>query len=159
MIIRVKSHESITVIFYESLANTFCLISFETSSLYLMKSYTDNSHLKGCCIDVPRSVMTEFLSKCSEVYQVMLQNRSSGLETVVVPTSQQRTHTAAASAAHGDSSHATAGAANDGVDSSLFQRTLVVIGDKMDIALAILHNVLSLSNAALLLANVLSAFF
>lgn len=76
--------------------------------------------------------VTEFLSKCADVYQVMLQNRSSGMETVVVPTSQQlRTP---ANASSGDSNNVTTGSVNDGVDSSLFQRTMAVVGDKMDIA-------------------------
>ena len=80
-------------------------------------------------------ISTEFLNKCAEVYQVMLQNRSSGMETVVVPTSQQRLHSVV-SAAHGTDGQSTvlASGSSDGVDSSLFQRTLVVIADKMDVA-------------------------
>lgn len=85
----------------------------------------------------------EFLNKSAEVFQSLLQNRAIALETVVVPTSEQRLHSghsAVASVAHGDaaaavSSAAVSGLMNssvDGVEASLLQRTLVLICDKMD---------------------------
>jgi len=76
--------------------------------------------------------MAEFLNKCGAEYKTLLQNRSSGLETVVVPTSEQRP--VSSSAAHGGNTSSSGKTENvsDGVDSAQYTRAVLSFCDRIN---------------------------
>jgi len=77
--------------------------------------------------------MAEFLNKCGAEYKTLLQSRSSGLETVVVPTSEQRPINT--SGAHGGANPPTTSkneSNNDGVDSAQYTRAILAFTDRIN---------------------------
>ena len=74
--------------------------------------------------------MAEFLGKCGTEYKTLLQNRSSGLETVVVPTSEHRPINS--SGAHGGNAASSKSEnTSDGVDSSQYTRAVLSFCDRI----------------------------
>ena len=83
--------------------------------------------------------MVEFLNKCGAEYKTLQQNRSSGMETVVVPTSEQRPNSS--SAAHGGNTAVTMSmneCVGDRVDCILFSRVVICLCDRVHCAYVLL---------------------
>ena len=75
--------------------------------------------------------MAEFLNKCGTEYKTLLENRSPGLETVVVPTSEHRP--VSSSVAHGGNEMSgKKESSNDNVDSAQYTRAVLSFCDRIN---------------------------
>jgi len=75
-------------------------------------------------------VSLEFIDKCGCEYKTALQDRSPGLDTVVVPTSEQRP--ISSSAAHGGNKSDQTAATVDSVDSAQYARAVLPLCDRLN---------------------------
>jgi len=75
------------------------------------------------------TVCLEFIDKCGCEYKTALQERSPGLDTVVVPTSEQRP--VSSSAAHGGNKN-DQNTTVDSVDSTQYTRAVLPLCDRLN---------------------------
>ena len=83
-------------------------------------------------VDFAVCYIAEFLNKCGTEYKTLLQNRSSGLETVVVPTSEQRPISSSSVAHGGDAASSKSVNISDGVDSAQYTRAVLSCCDRVN---------------------------
>jgi len=75
--------------------------------------------------------VAEFLNKCGAEYKTLMQNRSSGMETVVVPTSERRPINS--SVAHGGiAGSSKTETTTDGVDTAQYTRAILAFSDRIN---------------------------
>jgi len=76
--------------------------------------------------------VAEFLNKCGAEYKTLLQNRSSSMETVVVPTSEHRPVTSSSVAHGGNTVSSKSDNVSDGVDSAQYTRAVLAFSDRIN---------------------------